>query len=420
MRRLPPSLGAVVARGASILASLVLTIVVARTLPVEAAGSFFVVYTAGIVGATFGRFGVDNYAIKRLGSAGDHRAELRHGWQLVALASAVGAVAFGLVLTVLKVHGLGGPGVLWAALTVPPQALVVVAGAVLRGRGRLVWGIIAELGSVPALASIVILGGAVTSRLSLDGAVGALAVAATLSAAWSVPMAIAATSTHDSATPLALPVAGLLDFVRRRGAALSSMMGASVLYYLVAWAPVFALTIVGRFVEVALVTVAARLANFVTLVPSIQVSYLAPKFSQHYHSGHVADLNRLARASSRRAILVVAVPAVVLAAGASQLLRVLYGAEFEAAAPLLSVLVVGALAAVGLGQVSQLMLICDLERWALILSVVFVAVWATAGLWLARAHGAGAVVILAALGSVVYSVAGSVLLLRKRGVRSFA
>ena len=197
-------------------------------------------------------------------------------------------------------------------------------------------------------------------------------------------------------------------------------MGASLLFYLVAWAPVFALTIVGRFAEVALVTVAARLANFVTLVPSIQVSYLAPQFSQHYHSGHVADLNRLARASSRRAILVVAVPAVVLVVGASQLLRVLYGAEFEPAAPLLSVLVVGALVVVGLGQVNQLMLICDLERWALLLTVAFVAVWATAGLWLAQVHGAGAVVMLAALGSVVYSVAGSVLLLRKRDVRSFA
>jgi len=409
-----------VARGASILASLVLTIVIARTLPVEAAGSFFVVYTAGIVAATFGRFGVDNYAIKRLGSAGDHRAELRYGWQLVALASAVGAVAFGLVLTVLNVHELGKPGVVWAALTVPPQAFVVVAGAVLRGRGRLVWGILAELGSVPALASIAILGGAATSRLSLDGAVGALAVAAILSAAWSVPLAVAATRARDSATPPAPSRSGLLVFVRERGAALSSMMGASLLFYLVAWAPVFALTIVGRFAEVALLTVAARLANFVTLVPSIQVSYLAPQFSQHYHSGHVADLNRLARASSRRAILVVAVPAVVLVVGASQLLRLLYGAEFEAAAPLLSVLVVGALVVVGLGQVNQLMLICDLERWALLLTVAFVAVWATAGLWLAQVHGAGAVVILAALGSVVYSVAGSVLLLRKRDVRSFA
>ena len=421
LTHLPPSVRALVARAFSIFASFVLTLAVARTLPVAATGSFFVVYTLGAVAASFGRFGVDNLAIKLLGSPGSHRAELRHSWQVVAVASVLGGAAFGLALTVMRVQGLGPGGVAWAALTVPPQALAVVAGAILRGRGRLVWGILAELGSIPAFASVAILGAGVVSRPSLDGTVGLFAIATFLTAAWAVPMAVAATHARGRAAPDSTPAASSLrEFLRRRGAALSSMMGASLLYYTVAWAPILTLTFVGREADVAWVTVATRLANFVTLVPAIQVSYLAPLFSQAYHTGRLADLNGIARQSSLRALAVVAVPAVVLAVGSPVALRVLYGAGFTGAAPLLSILVVGALVVVGIGQVNTLMLICDLERWALLLSLAVVVAWATVGIWLAKADGAWAVVIFSALGALVYSLAAAVLLARERGVHSYA
>ena len=415
IRRLPPSIGALVARGASILASFALTVVVARVLPVAGAGSFFVVYTVGAVVATFGRYGIDTLAIKLLGGGASAPGELRHGWQLVTLAGTIGAVAFGGILSAMSVHELGGPGVLWAALTIPPQALAVVAGAVLRSRGRMIAGIIAELGSIPSVTCLILLVARLGPGVNLDGAVGALALATWLTAAWSVPLAVRASAGHRSSS---VGAGSFIEFLRRRGAALSSMMATALIFYAVAWAPVLTLTMVGRPEEVAWVTAAARLANMVTLVPSIQVSYLAPQFSSLYHGGAIVELNRLARASSRRALLVVVVPSLLLAVAAPQLVSLLYGPEFEEAAPLLSVLAVGALLVVGMGQVNQLMLICDFERWGLALSVAVVAVWATLGLWLASQQGAEGVVVLSAVGNVAYAAVAAALLRLKRGVRS--
>lgn len=421
IRRLPPSVRALAARALSILASFALTIVVARNLPVEATGSFFVVYTLGAVAASFGRFGIDNLAIKLLGTPGSHRSDLRHGWQLAGVASVIGGAAFGLALGLLGVHELGGLGVLWAALTVPPQALAVIAGSILRGRGRLVWGILAELGSIPAVASLAILGAGLVTTLSLDDVVAIFAISAFLSAAWAVPLAVAAARANDVADPSGSPPArsGLGGFVAQRWRALSSMMGVSLVYYSVAWAPILTLTVVGRVADVAWVTIASRLANFVTLVPAIQVSYLGPQFSDRYHTGQIPELNQLARRSSRQALMAVALPAALLVMGAPWLVGTLYGPEFEAAAPLVSVLAIAALIVVGLGQVNQLMLICDLEGWALLLSLTVVAVWATLGLWLAQTEGAWGVVFLAAVGTIVYSIAAAALLHRKRDVRSF-
>jgi O-antigen/teichoic acid export membrane protein len=414
---LSPTVRALLARAASIIASFALTVAVARNLSVEAAGSFFVVYTAGAVAATLGRFGVDNLALKLLGGTGSVRGELRQGWKVVTVAGLVAGPLLGVALAMLHLRGLEGAAVVWAALAVPPQSFAVVAGAILRGRGRMVSGVLAELGSVPILATILILAAAAGSDLTLTTAVAAFALSALTTAVWSVALAVRSTRAERDEPPT---THGLREFVRRRGAQLSSMMGTSLVFYSVAWAPVLVLTLVGRPDAVAWVSVASRLANFVTLVPAIQVSYLAPRFSELYHAQRLVDLNHLTRRSTRQALALVALPTFVLIVAAAPIISLLYGPGFDPAANLLRVFAVGALVVVVLGQVNLLMLLCDLEHQALLLSVAIAAVWLTLGLWLASISGATATVILAAILGIVYSVFAAIVLQTRRGVRSYA
>ncbi|MDQ0374227.1 lipopolysaccharide biosynthesis protein [Cellulomonas humilata] len=412
---LSPTVRALLARAASIVASFALTIAVARNLTVPAAGSFFVVYTVGAVAATLGRFGVDNLAIKLLGGTGPVRGELRQGWKVVTIAGLAAGLLLGVALEFLDVDGLDGTAVVWAAVAVPPQALAVVAGSILRGQGRMVSGVLAELGSVPILSTVLVVAATAGPGLTLTRAIVAFAVAALITATWSVALAVRSTRERPNG-----PAGdGLREFVRRRGATLSSMMGTSLVFYAVAWAPVLVLTVAGRPDSVAWVSVATRLANFVTLVPAIQVSYLTPRFSELYHSGRLDDLNHLTRRSTAQALALVVLPSLVLIVAAAPLISLLYGPGFEPAADMLRILAVGALVVVALGQVNPLMLLCDLEHRALVLSMAIASVWLTLGLWLALHSGALATVALAAVLGAVYSLAAAVILQRRRRVRSY-
>ncbi len=197
------------------------------------------------------------------------------------------------------------------------------------------------------------------------------------------------------------------------------MMGTALLFYIVTWAPVFVLSFAGRYAEVALVTAAARLAGFITLVPNIQVSYLAPRFAALYRANDTRALSRAARGASRLALLIVAVPALALVVFPGAVLRLVYGPDLADAALALALLSGAALVSVAAGQVNQLMLLGDLEHSALVLNAAVAAAWATVGVALAFAVGLAAVAGLAAVLTAAYSSTGAILLSRVRGIRSF-
>lgn len=411
---------AVFARAVSILASFLLTIAVARLLGVEAAGSYFLAFTSLAVMATFGRFGTDNLALKICGGDPSRvRIELGYSAAIAAIASVagIGVVFAGLKVTGYTLPGLGEQWMLLILSAAVPQALAVIAGSVLRGRGRLGVGIIAELGSIPALSIVLLLICDVSGVLSLTTALLSLVAASWLTALWAVVAAVAMVR-NDGELPRQSPDAGFRKFIASRVGQLSSMMGTSLLFYLLTWSPLYALSIASSLANVSYYTSAARFANLVALVPSIQVAYLSPAFARHFQRNEIRELNALAQHAVRQAVILLLVPVAVLTLASPLIVRVLYGADFAPAALPLTILAVGVFLVALVGQVNQLMLLCDLESHALFQSAILVFLWSTVGVWVAHRFGAVGVSWFGAAASILYALSAAWLLQAKRGIRS--
>jgi len=415
------SVNAVLARAVSILASFLLTVAAARLLGVEAAGSYFLVFTSLAVVATFGRFGTDNLALKICGGdSSDIRAELGYGAVVAAAASLVGIglVFVGISLTSYHVPGFDSGWTLPLLSAVVAQAFSVIAGAVLRGRGHLATGIIAELGSIPVLSILLLLTLSSFGALNLTTALLALAGASWLTALWAIPVAIASIR-EERRSSARLTVSGLKPYLRSRFGPLSSMMGTSLLFYVLTWSPLYALSFMSSLTNVSYFAIAARLANLVSLVPTLQVSYLAPAFARSFHQQDLTTLNVMSARAVRQAGLLLIIPVGAMSIGAIPIITLFYGSEFSAAAGPLAVLALGALMVALAGHVNPLMLICNLESQALALNIVLVVLWGTLGLWVAARFGAMGVAWFAASANFSYAVAAAWLLQSRRGIRSY-
>ena len=409
------------ARGISILATFLLATVVARVLGPDQAGVFFLIFTILALFATAGRFGADNLALRIIG--GDSRSvrsDVRRLLLIVALASLIAAVLCALLLPIIIDRELDPILLFLVASGVLAQSLAVVAGAIMRGAGKLASGVLAELGLLPALTTlgIVLVWIAQQHAPSLDIALVVFVVASWVTAAWSLPLAV--TEVRKTLKDETEPVASLALFLRTHISRLLPMMATSLLAYAMVWAPVFVLSISSSMVEVSYYSVAMRVANIVALLPTIQISYLAPEFVRRFYAGDLTQLNMIAGRSAFQAIVLTGMPLVALIAFAPQIMGLLFGADFVSAAPLMVILCVGVFVAMAGGQVSQLMLLCGLERVSLVLTVLPLLLWATLGLWLSSLHGAAATAWLGAVFAVVFAFTGVIFLITRRGIHSYA
>ncbi|AWB85674.1 hypothetical protein C3E77_02900 [Mycetocola zhujimingii] len=393
--------------------------VIVRVLSVEDAGSFFLVFTSLAILATFCRFGADNLVLKICGRGGVDMARDVSFAVGVALFATVAGVT--VVIVVLSVVGyrLSGVGPEWNPLLVAsviPQAFSVIAGAILRARRSLALGVLAELGSVPLFATLFVLGSSHFGTATLSSALLALSLSSWLTLAWSAPAAVRALKSERGSAPNSTD---FVVFVKSNGGQLAAMMGTSLLFYVLTWAPVYVLSATSTLASVSYFTAAMRLANFVSLVPSLQVSYLAPEFARLFHRGALSGLNELTKGATRQAALVLLVPVAAMIFGAQAIVGTLYGADYLVAADVLIILAAAAYVVALGGHVSPLMLLCGLERVAFWLNVGAVVVWAAAGLPAAAAAGAVGVAWVSVFVSVTYTFFAAVMLKRGVGVRSY-
>lgn len=405
------------ARVFAIAASFAQTVVVARLLAPDESGRFFIVFTTIAIGATLGRFGVDTLALKLLGGAGDARAALPAAWATAAAASVLSGVAVVVVAGLPVIGGdLGVPALVAVGFGTIGFSLSVIAGSVLRGTGRMVAGIFAELASVPVIVIAFLLTLHLMSKpLDADAALVVTGFAMVVTAGWSVPLSVRAVRrTVESSSPSQ----GWAAFARTNGRSLALIMLTAMIAFAVVWAPSYALTAMGNFSGVTEFTIALRMASVLTLVPSVQIAVLAPQFSKMFYSRELGRLNALARHSTRTACALVVLPALVLLIWAEPIVALVFGADMTAAVGPLRLLAVAAMVSVAAGQVNQLMLLCGLESLALGLNVGIVIVWVAIGMWVATLAGVVGVAGLSAVLTMLYCVIAWVALRARRGISS--
>jgi len=192
-------------------------------------------------------------------------------------------------------------------------------------------------------------------------------------------------------------------------------MTTSLSFYLLTWAPVLILGAFGSADQTAYYNVAARVAAFVGMVPSIQASYLSPMFARLYATGQLEELGRLAASASLKAGAVGAAIILPILIAPEAVLGV-FGGRYLDARGSLYVLAIAALIQVVLGPLVPLMMTCRLETSASYLTTLTVVLTFGIGALLSS-HGASAMAVLTASLNVAYAIV-SFILLRRLGIKT--
>jgi O-antigen/teichoic acid export membrane protein len=339
-----------------------MSVAILRSVSKTEAGLVLLVYTLMTVAATLARFGADNLALRETAKNPVAAAPLiRH---CVGVALWMSPPTALLLVAAVLLQG-GGPRPLAMAIVasaaILPAALSIIAGAVLRGLARVAAGTMAELGSPMLIAAGIIAVLGVTHRGTPLSVVSAIAGGYWITALWAWALIL------HVMPDVRVRSAGFGQFLRQFRSSLGAFFVASMGFYLFSWMPVLAL---GYFIRqqsdaqfnVAIFNAGARLAQFVALVATIQISYLSQRFAALHHLDDLEAINRLAQASTRIAVAWAGGLTAVMLLMPHAALSV-FG-DYADAALTLQVLAVGGLLVAAAGPVNGLMLTCGHERLA--------------------------------------------------------
>lgn len=315
-------------------------LIVAAQLGVAAAGGFYIVFSATMLAAGFGRLGVDRAltrAVARaveLGDPGGARAAIGKAFRTVLpVAAAVSGVLLLLSAPVaqhiLDKPDLARPLALGAA-TIIPLTVGVIAGGALAGLHRLGLSLMVYSWLWPALFCVA----ALVVPLDIGRALLTIAAATALNAA----IALVLLYRH---LPPAEPPAKAPEPLLRTGIALFS---SEVVQLLLGYAPALVLGIVASDGDVGLYALAWRFALAINLLVSTVAAISAPRFAALYARGDRTALERAAGGAVGFVVVLGIVPVIAMLALPREMLG-LIGPGFEAAAPTLRWLVAGQVAA---------------------------------------------------------------------------
>jgi O-antigen/teichoic acid export membrane protein len=329
------------ARSLGVLLAFVFNVMLTRLLGAESAGLFFLALSVVLVAEAIGRFGLE-YSLVRFVSAGHAREDWggvagvwQHALRICATASILMALLVAALSEQISRHIFGKPELqgllLTLSIAVVPLALTKLYAAALRGMKRIL--IFQLLQNALPLALVIVL------LIPLDMQFGKLH-GASLAYVTGWVLALGFGWWCWEATREAMPRAAP-DFARAR--LLEScipMLAVTLSALLLTQLPVFFIGIWSDAEEVAIFSVAMRVALLGAFLLHAMVSILSPKFSELIASGRLEDLERVARSSIAFVALSVVPLWLVVLIFPGQVLA-LFGEEFRQGAAMLMVIFTG-------------------------------------------------------------------------------
>ncbi|WP_403022476.1 lipopolysaccharide biosynthesis protein [Salinibacterium sp. GXW1014] len=412
--------GPLLARAITLGLNLLLAVVVARLFGASASGEFFLAFTLVNFAGMLGRLGTENYAVKVLPRL-LHSAEVRRAGDILkalrrrcAWGTAVAALAMtGAGLSTWWVTGSDfGLHLAMLAISIPFASFAILNSVVLRSAERVSRGAFAETGLTQGLTIVVVLVASAFTDLSpifVSIAYVCSSVATGLiSRVW-----VRGAARWQSGMPYDRSV-----IQRTESMSMLTMMGSSVLFFALASTPLFAVGIASSPREAGVFNAAARFGNLIALIPALQTTYLIPRVARGLELNDSLAVSQQLRLASRQATIASVVVASLMIVLSEQLVR-LFGAGFEEASTALVVFAIGHAVIASLGQVNPIMAIAGLERQSMSLVMGSLAVGIPAMIIAAAFGGASAVAGAFMLVSIAYSLACSILLYKRVGIKCF-
>lgn len=363
-------------RGALAACSMLLLLVVVRTLGELEAGRFYVAFGLVTLGASLGQAGM-NHLLGRRVAASSNDASVGQVWRAglrVALRGS-GLVTLVLLAGAPLVGRLFGDEALvtplrFLALAVVPLTVLLVIAETWKGLGRPLLSMTAQVGIVPLVAIPLVW------MLGAHGAAGAAAAYATAAVA-TVGFALAAlhrSLPHGDARPLEAPATVVL----------AGSAGATFLYGVLtivhARAAPLLLGALRGSEAVVVLEVATRVLTIPTLLLAGINTMLAPRLARLYAAGRRAELAAQCRSVARVALALIA-PALVLACALHAPIAALFGLEGAPLRPLFLCLAFGEATNLLTGPATLVLLMSGHERTVRNVALVSTAVSVGVGAW---------------------------------------
>lgn len=345
--------------------TVLLTLVLARVMGAAGFGVFsYALAWAALLGVP-AMLGLEQLLVRAVAAAearrdpGSVRGIIDWSVRTTLVVSIACAVLGGALVAFVIGIPAGGDLAFWVGMAlVPLTALVRAVASILRGLEHVIAGFLPELAVMPVLTLILVAGGVFVVGPAFDPVAGVgahvlAAVAATIAALWLLRAMV----------PGHIRSAQPVTHAREWLAAALPLLFISGAHVINRQTDVIMLGALAGVEAAGVYAVAARGVQLITFVTYAVGAPLAPRLAALHATGDTAGLQRVSTASAR-VVLGFSAPLVLFFIVFGAFLLGLFGEEFTAGAPALTVLALGQLAAAAAGPAGILLLMTHHERAA--------------------------------------------------------
>ena len=368
-------------------------ILLARLFGAEGAGIYFLALTVTTVGATLGRFGLENTLLRFISAhaargewsevKGVYRKGMRLGLVISLLLSILLFVAVPFLAEIVFAKPIMLTPLRWMILAITPLALLFLLAESLKGLKRIADSQILQGIALPAFTCLGLL--LIGRRFGVSGA-SIIYLIATVSAVicglWLWRRATPKLRELDGDFPLNVLISSSVP-----------LLLIQLMYMVMNWTATFTLGVWGTEAEVGVFGAAFRTAMLTSFILTSVNSIVAPKFAAFYSQGDMLGLAAMAQKSTKM-MIAFAAPILLIFLLAPSWVMEIFGGEFRDGGLLLMIMAVGQFVNVATGSVGYLLIMCGRERrmrtntvvvglLTIILNLILVPIWGALGAALA-------------------------------------
>lgn len=391
------------------------SVLLARLFGADGAGVYFLALTVSTIGATFGRFGLEN-TLLRFVSAHAAKGEwpavrgvFKKGMGLaLAISSLISFLLFFLA-PLMAVHFFHKPTLAmplrWMALTIAPFSMLFLYGELLKGLkyirdSQLVQGV-----ALPVLTFVGLF--CLGDRFGVEGAIWIYLVSTIAVSIWGAYL-------WRSYTPQLRCVVSKFETSQLLVSCVP-LFWVQVMSMLINWSAILCLGIWASKADVGIFGAALRTAMLTSFILTSVNSIAAPKFSELYSQGDLQGLSTTAKKSAAM-MTAIATPILLVFIVVPEDVMRMFGDDFKKGGVLLAILAVGQFINVATGSVGYLLMMSGNERLMRDNTIVVGVVTVILSIILIPTFGAIGAAISTAISMAMLNLGALLLVWKKMGI----
>lgn len=399
--------------------TLLLSVVVSRTLSPDAAGVFFYAITLFYLCSTIGRLGLDNYLLKMGRTNKENWIVLESSKTTLIATLFTSLICLLLVINVnFGLDDIDKIVLAWGSLSLIPYAALVIIAAYIRTHGKLISGIMLELCIPPLLTIGIYLLISLIWGPTLNAAFCSFLISIWISSAAAFFTLIIEIQNINFRSFALIWQKPNFKFVPTKALVLT--MCSSVMFYALTWAPILIIGYANvNTSEVAFLFIAMRISAIVTIIPTLQASGFGPAIGKSIRAQDLQIINSICKSNVNKAASFALIVSLGICSTSFFVVPAVFGNNFQAAIYPTLVLTVGNLLVVLFGQVVLISQLSNHLYFLNIMLMIILFIWVVSGPLISRNFGAQGIAWETICTSLMLSSTLSLRLWRTNKIKTF-